>query len=231
MSLPRQPAAVVFDMDGLLFDTESIYERAALSAAAELGQDMDSAFFRSTIGVPWLATRERLVELYGPTFAVDELRAVAGRIFNELVEADLPLKPGVVELLDLLDALGLPRAIATSSSRATVRRHLEAHGMVDRFHHVIGHDDCERHKPEPEPFLKAAGLMGVAPDLCLALEDSHMGIRAASAAGMMTIMIPDLLPATEEIQGLCTHVVGDLHAVRLLLEPNRQRTGETSSEP
>ena len=73
--------------------------------------------------------------------------------------------------------------------------------------------------------------MGVAPDLCLALEDSHMGIRAASAAGMMTIMIPDLLPATEEIQGLCTHVVGDLHAVRLLLEPNRQRTGETSSEP
>jgi HAD superfamily hydrolase (TIGR01509 family) len=231
MTLPRQPAAVVFDMDGLLFDTESIYERAALSAAAALGQDMDSAFFRSTIGVPWLATRERLVELYGPTFAVDELRAVAGRIFNELVEADLPLKPGVVELLDLLDALGLPRAIATSSSRATARRHLEAHGMADRFHHVIGHDDCERHKPEPEPFLKAAGLLGVAPDLCLALEDSYMGVRAASAAGMMTIMIPDLLPATKEIQGLCTHVVGDLHAVRLLLETDPQRTGETSSEP
>lgn len=221
MSLPRQPAALVFDMDGLLFDTESIYERAALSAAVELGLEMDSAFFRSTIGVPWFVTRERLVELYGPTFAVDALRAVAGRIFNELVEADLPLKPGAMELLDLLDTLGLPRAIATSSSRTTVRRHLEAHGMVDRFHHVIAHDDCERHKPEPEPFLRAAELLGVAPDLCLALEDSHIGVRAASAAGMMTIMIPDLLPATEEIQGLCTHVVGDLHAVRLLLETRR----------
>jgi HAD superfamily hydrolase (TIGR01509 family) len=179
MSLPRQPAAVVFDMDGLLFDTESIYERAAISAAAELGREMDSGFFRSTVGSPWTAIRERLIALYGPTFAVDELRAVAGRIFNELVEADLPLKPGVVELLDLLDTLGLPRAIATSSSRATVRRHLEAHSMVDRFHHVVGHDDCERHKPDPDPFLKAAGLLGVAPSLCLALEDSHMGVHAA----------------------------------------------------
>jgi HAD superfamily hydrolase (TIGR01509 family) len=222
MKLPRQPAAVVFDMDGLLFDTESIYERAAISAAAELGREMDSAFFRSTVGSPWTAIRERLIALYGPTFAVDELRAVAGRIFNELVEADLPLKPGVVELLDRLDALGLPRAIATSSSRATVRRHLEALGMVDRFHHVVAYDDCECHKPEPEPFLKAAGLLGVAPDLCLALEDSHMGVRAASAAGMMTIMIPDLIPATEEIQGLCTHVVNDLHAVRQLLETASQ---------
>jgi HAD superfamily hydrolase (TIGR01509 family) len=216
MSLPRRPAAVVFDMDGLLFDTESIYERAALAAAAELGQEMDSAFFRSTVGSSWPATRERLIDLYGPTFAVDELR-----IFNELVEAELPVKPGALELLDLLDALGLPRAIATSSSRATVRRHLEAHGMVDRFHHVVAHDDCERHKPEPDPFLKAAGLLGVAPSLCLALEDSHMGVRAASAAGMMTIMIPDLIPATDEIQRLCTLIVGDLHAVRLLLQTGR----------
>jgi HAD superfamily hydrolase (TIGR01509 family) len=215
MKLPRQLAAVVFDMDGLLFDTESIYERAAL-LAAELGCKMDSAFFRSTVGSSWPVTRERLIDLYGPTFAVDELRAVAGRIFNELVEAEVPVKPGVLELL------GLPRAIATSSSRATVRRHLEARGMVDRFHHVVAHDDCERHKPEPDPFLKAAGLLGVAPSLCLALEDSHTGVRAASAAGMMTIMIPDLIPATGEIQGLCTLVVDDLHAVRLLLQTGRQ---------
>ena len=90
---------------------------------------------------------------------------------------------------------------------------------------------AERHKPEPDPFLKAAGLLGVAPELCLALEDSHMGVRAASAAGMMTIMISDLIPATDEIKGCARIVVDDLHAVRLLLETDRQRTGETSSEP
>ena len=116
MKLPRQPAAVVFDMDGLLFDTESIYERAALLAAAELGQEMDSTFFRSTVGFPWLVTRERLIERYGPTFAVDELRSVARRIFGEMVDRDLPLKPGVAELLGLLDELDLPRAIATTCS-------------------------------------------------------------------------------------------------------------------
>jgi HAD superfamily hydrolase (TIGR01509 family) len=218
MRLPRPPAAVVFDMDGLLFDTERLYEEAALAAAAELGHEMDAAFFRSTVGFPWLVTRARLIELYGPTFAVDELRSVARRIFQEMVDTDLPLKPGVAELLGLLDELDLPRAIATTSARATVDHHLGAHGLADRFHHIVAHDDCERHKPDPDPFLRAARLLGVRPEHCLALEDSHNGVRAASAAGMMTVMVPDLLPVTEEMQALCLHIVGDLHDVRRLFD-------------
>lgn len=218
MRLPQSPAAVVFDMDGLLFDTERLYEEAALAAAAELGREMDAAFFRSTVGFPWLVTRGRLVERYGPTFGVDELRGVAQRIFRQMVDRDLPLKPGVPELLGLLDALGLPRAIATTSARATVEHHLGAHGLADRFPHIVAHDDCERHKPDPDPFLKAAALLGVPPQRCLALEDSHNGVRAASAAGMMTVMVPDLLPVTEEMRTLCLHIVGDLHEVRRLLE-------------
>jgi HAD superfamily hydrolase (TIGR01509 family) len=218
MKLPRSPAAVVFDMDGLLFDTERLYEEAALAAAAELGHEMDAAFFRSTVGFPWLVTRARLIELYGSTFAVDELRGVARRIFQEMVDRELPLKPGVVELLGLLDEFGLPRAIATTSARATVDHHLGAHGLADRFHHIVAHDDCERHKPDPDPFLKAAGLLGVQPAHCLALEDSHNGVRAASAAGMMTVMVPDLLPVTEEMRTLCLHIVEDLHHVRRLFD-------------
>ncbi len=93
-----------------------------------------------------------------------------------------------------------------------------AHGLADRFHHIVAHDDCERHKPDPDPFLKAAGLLGVQPQHCLALEDSHDGVRAASTAGMMTVIVPDLLPVTEEMRALCLHIAGDLHDVRRLFE-------------
>jgi HAD superfamily hydrolase (TIGR01509 family) len=209
-------------MDGLLFDTERLYEQAAIAAAAELGYELDSAFHRTTVGSPWVVIHGLLLDRYGPTFAADELKSRAGRIFNELVDRHPLLKPGVLELLDLLDKLGLPRAIATTSSRPTVQHHLEAHGLVDRFHQIVAHGDYARHKPAPDPFLKAAEQLGVAPELCLALEDSHNGVRAASAAGMMTVMVPDLLPPTEEIRGLCTHIVLDLHDVhRLIASPGR----------
>ena len=214
MKLPRPPLAVVFDMDGLLFDTERLYEQAAIAAAAELGYELDSTFHRTTVGSSWEVIRSLLIDRYGATFAAEDLRAAARRIFGELVERQRILKPGALELLDLLDGLGLPRAIATTSSRPTVQRHLEAHDLVGRFHHVVAHGDYARHKPAPDPFLTAAELLGVTPALCLALEDSHNGVRAASAAGMMTVMVPDLLPPTDEIQGLCTWIVADLHDVR-----------------
>jgi HAD superfamily hydrolase (TIGR01509 family) len=222
MRLPRPPSAVVFDMDGLLFDTERLYEQAAIAAAAELGYELDSAFHRTTVGSPWPVIRGLLLDRYGATFAAEDLRNAARRIFGELVEMQRLLKPGALELLDLLDRLGLPRAIATTSSRPTVQRHLEAHDLVGRFHHIVAHGDYARHKPAPDPFLKAAEQLGVAPELCLALEDSHNGVRAAAAAGMMTVMVPDLLPPTEEIRGLCTHIVLDLHEVhRLIASPVR----------
>jgi HAD superfamily hydrolase (TIGR01509 family) len=205
-------------MDGLLFDTERLYEEAALAAAAELGCEMSSAFFRSTIGSPWLVIRARLLDHYGPTFAVDELRAAAMRKFNALVDNDVPLKPGVLEMLDLLDELRLPRAIATTSSRLTVEHHLAAHDLLTRFDQIVAHGDCALDKPAPDPFLKAAERLSVAPEFCLALEDSHNGVRSASAAGMMTVMVPDIVPPTEEIHGLCLHVVADLHGVRRLIE-------------
>ncbi len=228
MKLPRPPSAVVFDMDGLLFDTERLYEQAAIAAAAELGYELDSAFHRTTVGSPWEVIRGLLLDRYGAAFAAEDLRATARRIFGELLETEPLLKPGVLELLDLLDRLGLPRAIATTSSRPTVQRHLEAHDLVGRFHHVVAHGDYARHKPAPDPFLKAAEQLGVAPELCLALEDSHNGVRAAAAAGMMTVMVPDLLPPTDEIRGLCTHIVLDLHDVRPLIASPARPAGSRS---
>lgn len=221
MKLPRLPAAVVFDMDGVLFDTERLYEQASRGAARELGFDMTQAFFLSTVGSPWPVVRARLIEHFGPGLAIDEMQAISRRLFHALTASRSLLKPGVLELLDLLDALDVPRAIATSSSRATVERHLESHGLVGRFHHIVAHGDYVRHKPDPEPYLKAAEGLGVTPSLCLALEDSHHGVRSAASAGMMTIMVPDLLPATEELRALCLHVATDLHDVHRTVDRSR----------
>jgi HAD superfamily hydrolase (TIGR01509 family) len=217
MDLPRRPAAVIFDLDGLLFDTESLYQDAIMAAAGELGHDMTPAIFHTMIGRPLAQTRAFLLEQYGSSFPVDELFATWHRHFAVIVETRLAVKPGVLELLDALDSLGLPRGIATSSSHKTVQHHLGAHDLAERFHKIVASGDYAAGKPAPDPYLLAAKQLGVDPHLCLALEDSYNGVRSAAAAGMMTIMVPDLLEATDEIKSLCTFVVRDLHAVRSLV--------------
>jgi HAD superfamily hydrolase (TIGR01509 family) len=217
MTLTRLPAAIVFDMDGLLFDTETLYQEAAVTAAAEGGHDVSSGIILRLVGLPWQQGRALLVEHFGVAFPVDAFEAAWLRHFWVIAETRLALKPGVLELLETLDALRLPRAIATSSSHRTVERHLAAHRLRGRFDTVIGHGDYAAGKPAPDPFLTAAARLGVAPEECLALEDSHNGVRSAAAAGMVTIMVPDLLPPTDEIAALCAHVARDLHAVRALI--------------
>lgn len=217
MTLPHMPAAVIFDMDGLIFDTEALYQAAFLAAATAGGHDLPMAVIQSTIGVPWVRSRVLLQERMGADFPIDQYFARMIEHFELLAATQLRLKPGVVELLDFLDQIEMPRCIATSSAHSTVQGHLAAHALVDRFHAVIGHGDYVASKPSPDPFLTAAKRLGVEPALCLALEDSYNGVRSASAAGMMTIMVPDLLSPTPEIQSMCTGVASDLHAVRKLI--------------
>ncbi len=217
MDLPRRPAAVIFDLDGLLFDTESLYQEAIMTAADELGHDITPAIFRTMIGRPWAQTRAFLLDRYGNSFPVDELLATWHRHFDVIIETRLTVKPGVLELLEALDTLGLPRGIATSSSHKTVQHHLGAHDLAGRFHQIVASGDYAFGKPAPDPYLLAAKRLQVDPGLCLALEDSYNGVRSAAAAGMMTIMVPDLLEATDEIRSLCTFVVRDLHRVRSLV--------------
>ena len=121
MTLPHPVAAVVFDMDGLLFDTEKLYGRAILTAADELGVEMSMEVFHRCGGTPWAENRRRMLEAYGETYPAEELRVAWMRHFKVLAADNLELKPGVGMLLDLLDELGLPRAIATSSSRWKIR--------------------------------------------------------------------------------------------------------------
>src|SRR5690349_11858456 len=171
VKLPRRPSAVIFDMDGLLFDTEALYRDALLLAAAEHGHEVDTNFFSQTVGLPWLQCRALLVSYFGEGFAAEEFQAAWVRHFWLSAETRLALKPGAIELLDTLDQFRLPRAIASSSSRNTIERHLTAHDLLGRFDKIVGHGDYETGKPAPDPFLKAAEQLGVEAQLCLALED------------------------------------------------------------
>ena len=217
MTLPRPPAAVVFDMDGLLFDTERFYAEAIMTAAREVGCPMSHDIFLRLVGGSREDNHAFLLRHYGSDYPLAALVSTWGRHYRALTSTGLPLKPGAIELLDLLDELGLSRAIATSNTHATIQHNMGPHALADRFHAIVGHGDYASGKPSPDPFLKAAERLGVAPGLCLALEDSHNGVRSASAAGMMTIMVPDLIAPTEEIRGLCTFVLDDLHAVHRLV--------------
>ncbi|CAN5149544.1 HAD family phosphatase [soil metagenome] len=216
--MPRSPRAIVFDMDGVLFDTEALYRDALFAAADAAGSAMTDALFLSMIGSPWPANRTRMLDHYGQDFAADALRDDAHRRLALMTRtAGQYLKAGVIDLLDVADAMGLPCAIATSSGRDVVADHLAAHGLEGRFRHVVAHGDYAAGKPAPDPFLTAAARLGIPPGLCVALEDSHNGVRSAAAAGMMTIMVPDLLEATDAIRALCVHVAADLNEVRGIL--------------
>ena len=217
MTLPRAVHAVIFDMDGLLVDTETVSREAMTLAARQQGAELPHELFVRMVGLNFATSGPLVAEHFGPAFDVPAFQAESTRLFRAAGEMGVALKDGVVELLDLLDALKLPRAIATSSPHQDVDRNLGRHGLRQRFDAVVAGGDYPRSKPFPDPFLKAAEVLGVDPAYCLALEDSHNGIRAAHAAGMMAVMVPDLLEANAEMHALCVRVIESLHEVQGLI--------------
>lgn len=218
MATLKRPEAVVFDMDGLIFDTETLYEEAILIEAKAWGLDViDHAFVRSTVGLSWPATRDLLGRILPHDMDVDAFKSKWVERYDQLAAVRLATKPGVRELLDILDDMDIPCAIATGSNRITVTNHLAGHGLLDRFKVIISGEDCSNGKPAPEPFLRASKGLGIAPVCCLALEDSVNGARAALSAGMTTIVIPDLVEPDAETAARCAFVLRDLLEVCTLL--------------
>jgi HAD superfamily hydrolase (TIGR01509 family) len=214
----RKPvAAALFDMDGLLIDTEVIYIEAMQAAARGLGREMSLEFCHSMVGVPSHECNLMIEAYYGEGFDLTEFREHFSVHRRRLMDGGIPVKPGAVELLDFLAGRGLPLAVATSAGRATAEHHLGHAGLLDRFTALATRDDVERPKPHPGVYLEAARRLGVAPEHCLAFEDSNIGLEAAHAAGTMAFMVPDLLQPLPESHARCLRVVPDLHAALSLL--------------
>lgn len=213
MSLPRKPLAVIFDLDGTLIDSEALVKDAHFVVSARMGVDMSEAQFLSLVGMHRAANDIQLKRYYGDDFPIAEFNAATRAHVGDRVA---PLKPGANEVMDALDEMALPYGLATSSQRHWVERHFSAHGLTERFRAVVTRQDCVQGKPHPEPYLNVAKLLDVDPADVLALEDSHPGVRAAHAAGCMTIMVPDLLAPDDEMRAKA-RVVGSLHEVLALL--------------
>jgi HAD superfamily hydrolase (TIGR01509 family) len=217
--LPRPLRAVVFDMDGLLVDSEALFRDSMMHVARDLGHDLPLVVFLRMVGLQYAESRKVALAHFGQDFPVDQFNQAVWAHAAIRHEQGVALKPGVIELLDLLDEAGLPRAVATSSSHEAVHNQLGRKNLLPRFDAIVAAGDYARGKPDPDPFLTAARRLGVDPQFCLALEDSHNGVRAASAAGMMTVMVPDLLEATPEMRELCIAIAPSLHAVIQMLSP------------
>lgn len=215
-AMNKRPAAVIFDMDGLIFDSEALSRDAIILAARELGHAFTVDDFMQLVGLPWAVNRVTMQDRIGPSADVHLFRSTWIGHY-ETMQDKLALKAGMTDLLDYLDTIGLPRAICTSSGHADVEHNLRLHALIGRFDAVIAAGDYQHAKPAPDPYLRAATMLGVAPADCLALEDSYNGVRAAAAAGMRTVMVPDLLPPTDEIRQLCEWIAPDLHEVHARL--------------
>lgn len=192
--------SVVFDMDGILFDTQKVYCRTWAEVAEILNlKDLDEPAFYC-IGRNRKDQEEILNRYYPEGFPFDEFYRLKNEIFDEHIEQDgIPLKEGTLEILEYLKSINAKVAIASSSRIDVIEHHLEETGLRNMFDKIIGGNMVEHSKPSPDIYLKACSELGVNPEETFAVEDSYNGVRAAVAAGMKTIMIPDVQPPTDEL--------------------------------
>lgn len=211
-----RPQAVLFDMDGLMLDSERAMLETWREAALAEAIDADDAVWLSMVGMHDRASFAMLVEAFGED-AATRLRDASYRLYDARVAAGLPRKHGLIELLDLLDAHGVPKAVATSTRRERALAKLAASGLIDRFAVIVTGSDVEHPKPAPDIYLLAARELGVDPAHCLVLEDSEPGVRAALAAGATPIQVPDLVAPGDALRAFGHRIVASLAQARELL--------------
>lgn len=206
---------VVFDMDGVIFDSERLVIECWQELA--LKHDIPNVEYAcmQCLGINKDATRAKMLEIYGPDFPYDEYAKESSLLFHSKYDnRPLPMKKGVFELLDYLKETGVKIGLASSTRRQVVEKELKDASVFDFFDKIICGDMVNRSKPAPDIFIKACEELGINPQNAYAIEDSHNGIRSANGAGMKPIMVPDLAPVIPEIEDLCVTVLPDLLKVK-----------------
>lgn len=209
----EQLRAVLFDMDGLMFDTERVSDEVWCDVANRSGFAMTSKDVSLLRGRNYEGGGAAIRERFGADFPYDALAADAIREISARLERQIPLRPGLFALLDALRGMGCKMAVASSTHSSRVLRNLERTGVRDYFSAVIGGEAVTHSKPDPEIFLLAARALDTPPAACMVLEDSYNGVRAGAAAGCFTVMVPDIDPATPEMERLAAAIVPSLDAV------------------
>ena len=205
--------AVIFDMDGVLLDSESLWIDCWADTAAEYDREKIRKCLLASIGTTAQKTKEIFLEAFGRDFPYDRFASEASGNFKKAeAEGRLLLKPGAKEILSFLHDNGIRTALATSTEMNTAKRQMKERGLYPYFDKMVFGSQITRSKPAPDIFLKAAEMLETKPADCFVIEDSFNGIRAAYAADMHPVMVPDLLCPDEETKKMCEAVLPDLHA-------------------
>lgn len=205
---------VIFDMDGVIFDSERACLYTWTEAANAFGMKNIREVFDKCIGTNNNQTRAIVEEAYAKEFGEgisDRILSESSRLFHEKYDGGkLPVKLGVKDILEYLKKEKIRCAVASSTREAVVRQELSDAGLVEYFEEIVGGDAVKISKPNPEIYLLACSRMKIAPANAFAIEDSYNGIRAAHAAGMRPIMVPDMIPADDEMMELSEVICDDL---------------------
>jgi HAD superfamily hydrolase (TIGR01509 family) len=210
------PKAVVFDLDGLMFNTEELYVDVGTEILRRRGHAFTEELLDQMMGRPSRVALQLMIERHALAATVEELLAETDEIFPAILQARLAPMPGLVELLTALERHGIPKGIATSSRRAFVERVLRQFDYQPRFSPILTSEDITEGKPHPEIYLKSAARLGIEPAEMLVLEDSQNGCRAAVAAGAIVVAVPGAHSRRHDFTGAA--LVADSLADRRIYE-------------
>ncbi len=203
--------AILLDMDGLMFDTERLSDTIWMELCGDEKFPVTSEHLKQIRGKNKQGCRDTFMGFFGDSFPYDEITGKINVRMNEMLNKQVPIKTGLVEFLKAAQSKNIPVAVASSTNKEKIARNLKVADVEKYITLVVGGDEVENSKPNPEIFLLAAKRLGVSADDCIAFEDSFNGVKSASSAGCYTVMVPDMDEPDAEMKRLSSYIVADLN--------------------